>query len=297
MDSNRGFCPSCNLSFRLPASFRGSQTRCPKCGKVAEIAAASAGESSQAEKQRSDPAGRERALGKPQNSSPHRGARPARKSSGEEDQAASTGRGSRHRAPAEKAKRPLPLLLGGAGVLVAALAIWFFGLRGAGEAPVTSAAEPLTTIDLGQLADQQPLEGTTEEDWAALNELVKRYCTPPFGSASVQCGDRLMIQGKRAVPAILNGFKGLDLATAEGTDIGWKIQTLLLQGLCGDTNFGWRRETRPADVHFNQQVIQRWFEAWEAAGTDDEAWAEIARLKAVPPGLAKASKDGESSQD
>ena len=125
-----------------------------------------------------------------------------------------------------------------------------------------------------------------------MNELMDRYRTPPFGPASTQSGDRLMIRGKQAIPAILNGFKRVDLTTKDGADIGWKIQTLLLQGLCNDANFGWRREAGPADVAFNKQVIQRWFEAWEAAGTDDEAWAEIARLKAVPPGLAKSS-DGE----
>jgi len=172
------------------------------------------------------------------------------------------------------------------------LALWFLVFRGKEEAPTTSAAEPLAAVDLSGLDDRQPLDGTTDEEWAAMNELMTRYRTPPFGPASVQSGDRLMIRGKQAIPAILNGFKRVDLTTRDGSEIGWKIQTLLLQGLCGDTNFGWRRETRPADVLFNQQVIQRWFEAWEAAGTDEEAWAEIARLKAVPPGLAKAS-DGE----
>ncbi len=148
-------------------------------------------------------------------------------------------------------------------------------------------------LDLSQLTDQQPLEGTSDEDWAAMNELMTRYRTPPFGSASVQSGDRLMIKGKRSVPAILNGFKRLDLTTAEGAEIGWKIQTLLLQGLCSDTNFGWRRQTRPADILFNQQVIQRWFRAWELAGENDETWAEIARLKDIPAGLVKPDAGSE----
>jgi len=191
----------------------------------------------------------------------------------------------------------MALLLGGAGVFAGGALLWLFGLRGGGEAPTTNAAGSIASIDLAQLSDRLPLEGTTDEDWAAMNELMTRYCTPPFGPASVQCGDRLMIQGRRAVPAILNGFKRLDLTTPEGAEIGWKIQTLLLQGLCNDANFGWRRETRPADVLFNQQVVQRWFHAWEVAGTDDEIWAEIARLKAVPPGLAKTGDGPEASEE
>ncbi len=185
----------------------------------------------------------------------------------------------------------MPFVLGGAGLVVVVLGGWFVASRGPDEAPTTSAAETPASIDLAQLPDQERLEGTTDEQWAALNELVSRYCTPPFGPASVPHGDRLMIQGKRAVPAILNGFKRLDLTTRDGAEIGWKVQTLLLQGLCGDTNFGWRRETGPADVRFNQEVVQRWFEAWGIAGEDDGMWAEIARHKAIPPGLARPSGD------
>jgi hypothetical protein len=195
---------------------------------------------------------------------------------------------------AEK-KGPAPLLvIGSAGVVVVALALWFFGSHG-GKEVATEAAEVVATIDLSQLTDQQPLAGTTDEDWAALNELMTRYRTPPFGSTSVQSGDRLMINGKRSVPAILNGFKRLDLTTPEGAEIGWKIQALLLQGLCNDTNFGWHRETQPADIAFNQQVIQRWFRAWEVAGENDEIWAEIARLKDIPPGLTKPPPGPEPS--
>lgn len=199
---------------------------------------------------------------------------------------------ARGRESEQPKKKPLPLLLGGVGLVVVVLAVWLLASRSPEEEPATNAAEPLASIDLAQLPDLAPLEGTTDEEWAALNELMTRYRTPPFGPASVPHGDRLMIQGKRAIPAILNGFKRLDLTTRDGAEIGWKIQTLLLQGLCSDTNFGWRRETRPADVLFNQQVVQRWFQAWEIAGQDDELWAEIARQKGIPPGLAKPSSDG-----
>lgn len=198
---------------------------------------------------------------------------------------------------AEEKKSSVPLLVGGVAGVVVVLAVWFFGFRGGEEAPTTNAAEVLPSIDLSLLADLPPLAGTTDEDWAAINELMTRYRTPPFGPASVQSGDRLMIKGKRSVPAILNGFKRLDLATPEGSEIGWKIQTLLLQGLCNDANFGWHRETRPADVLFNQQVIQRWFRAWEVAGEDDELWAEVARRKDVPPEPVKpGARAGEASE-
>jgi predicted RNA-binding Zn-ribbon protein involved in translation (DUF1610 family) len=297
MESIRIVCKACKHSIRLPASSRATQTKCPKCGELVEIAAARAASSGAdsaadaADVVQTPDRERFEVGDKPKVTGPG-SARPQHKPSGVPARSSAKERNT-HRHASAKAKLPVPLLAGGACLVVGALALWFFVSRGGDQAPVTAAA-PLVAIDLAALPDQERLEGTTDEDWAALNELVTRYRTPPFGPASVQCGDRLMIQGKRAIPAILNGLKRLDLATPEGADIGWKMQTLLLQGLCHDTNFGWRRETRPEDVHFNQQVVQRWFQAWEAAGTDDEAWVEIARLKAVPPGLAK-SGDGSPS--
>lgn len=196
-------------------------------------------------------------------------------------------RGTRALRNASGKRGPAPLVLAGAALLALALGGWLLVFRDAEEPATAVAAEPVSGVDLARLPDQAPLEGTAEDEWAAMTELMTRYITPPFGPASVQAGDRLMIKGKRSIPAILNGFKRLDLATKEGAEIGWKIQTLLLQGLCGDANFGWRRDTRPEDVAFNQQVVQRWFKAWEAAGEDDELWAEIAKRKDVPPDLAR----------
>lgn len=260
MDSRRGICTACHHTFLL-RGVSAEESKCPKCGSpVTAVSGAPAPAS-------------------------ERKPRPARATTTEAS--ATAIRTSRARPPAQQEKSSRLPLIGGASAIIVVLAIWFIASGGEEETPTTEAAETVATLDLSKLPDQPPLEGTSDEDWAALNELMTRYRTPPFGPASTQSGDRLMIKGKRAVPAILNGFKQLDLATPEGAEIGWKIQTMLLQGLCNDTNFGWRRETRPADVLFNQQVIQRWFRAWEAAGENDEIWAEIARLKDIPPGLTK----------
>ena len=273
MASQHGICTDCKHSFPLTPGTRAEDAECPKCGGAVKLAR---------------PAGTER------RSVPRAGAAGSAKAGAAAPRSAASGhpRGKVHGHAGEpKKKGPLPLVLGGAGLAVVALGAWFFVSRGP-EAEPASAAAPSAGIDLSQLPDQAPLEGTSDEQWAALNELMTKYRTPPFSPASVPYGDRMMIQGKRAIPAILNGFKRLDLTTRDGADIGWKIQTLLLQGLCSDTNFGWRRETRPADVQFNQQVIQTWFQAWEIAGEDDELWAEIARHKAIPPGLAKKGGEG-----
>ncbi|NOT32270.1 MAG: hypothetical protein HOP15_17630 [Planctomycetes bacterium] len=182
-------------------------------------------------------------------------------------------------------------MLGGVGAVVVLLALGYFVMGDSEEAPSAAAAEVAPAyLDLSRIPDLKPLEGTSAELWTSMNELMARYTTPPFGPTSVPFGDRLMIQGKRSFPAILNGFKRLDLTTAHGVQVGWKIQTLLLQGLSGhDVNFSWHKETRPEDVAFNQRVIEQWFQAWEVAGEDDEIWKEIAKHKGIPPGLAKSA--------
>jgi hypothetical protein len=175
----------------------------------------------------------------------------------------------------------------GSGAAIVELALFLFLSRGGDDAPAIAAAPAPAMIDLSQIPDVERLEGTNDGDWAAMNEMMARYVAPESGQNAQQYGDRLMIKGRYAVPAILNGFKRIDLTTQHGADVGWKIQTMLLQGLCKDTNFGWHRNTRPEGIAFNQKVIQQWFECWKFAGDDDELWTEIAKHKGIPPGLEK----------
>jgi hypothetical protein len=262
-----GICTACKRPYRV----RASSAACPHCGASLEPAA-----SARARPEAARPAGTRAGKSATRTRPASAGSR--------------TGR-----VPQRAAKKSaLPLVI--AAALVLALGAWLFTSRGAEPAVAAEAPVVPEGVDLSRLPDLPPLEGTTDAEWAAMNERMTRYVEPPFGPASVQAGDRLMIQGHRSVPAILNGFKRLDLTTKDGAEIGWKVQTLLLQGLCGDVNFGWHRDARPEDVAFNQRVIARWFAAWEEAGDDDAKWAEIAKRDdppAVPAGAAPASDRSE----
>jgi hypothetical protein len=283
MHARHGTCVVCKHTFRVPASASVSQLECPKCGGAVEIGATRpAKPGTMKESAPASPSGGRPGEGRPKGAERGRGRATS-----------APGRAERSVAP----RSPKPLVIGGAGLVAVALLAWLFVARDTTE-PATSAAASPAGIDLVQLADLPAIEGTSDEDWAAMNELVTRYRTPPFGPASVQSGDRLMNKGKAAVPAILNGFKRLDLTVRDQVEIGLKMQMLLLQGLCNDTNFGWRRETRPEDVLFNQKVVQRWFEAWRVAGEDDEIWAEIARIKDIPSSLPKRdAREAPAEQD
>jgi len=88
--------------------------------------------------------------------------------------------------------------------------------------------------------------------------------------------------GKAGIPAILNGFKLIDVSAEEGNSRGLQVQMLLLGHLTNGVDFGWKRDRRPPEVAFNKQVIQRWFDAWNKAHDDDAAWAAIKTEAAAP---------------
>src|SRR5262245_14479799 len=169
MESRHGTCTSCHHSFKVPAATTAQKAKCPKCGGVVVIEGPSA-----APAQERAPSGAASAAAKPRPGQ----ARPA---SARAAGAASAGR-ARGETAAQK-KSPLPLVLGGAGVLVL-IGLWFAFSHGKEEPATAKAAESVALVDLSKLPDLKPLDGTSDEDWAAMNELVTRYITPPFGPNS-----------------------------------------------------------------------------------------------------------------
>ncbi len=270
MDLRQGTCSSCQHSFRVPATITASKVRCPKCKAVVELAPAPAAVASAAGGGARRPA---RAGAAPPQASAERPSG----HSGSSDTGHRHARVRRH-APPKSSK--LPFVIGGVALVGAIAALALLTRGGSDEPPPAPAPKVLQKPDFSALPDLEPAEGTSADAWAQMNELMIRYITPPFDKAAERSGDLMMHKGKAGVPAILNAYKRLDLTTEDGRNIGWKMQTLLLQGLCG-VNFGWRRGTSQEDVDFNAEVVERWFAAWNQAKLDDAAWAEIA--KEAPP--------------
>jgi len=271
MDLRQGTCSSCEHSFRVPATITAARVRCPRCKAVVELSparpAAASAEGLEAKRPRRAGAGAAKAS--------------------EEGAAEGAGpSGARHRHAQQRShappkKSPLPLVIGGVALVVLLAAVALFK-RGGSEPPPAVAPAVVQKPDFSALPDLEPAEGTSLEAWAQMTELMTQYTTPPFDKASERSGDLMMHKGKAGVPAILNAFKRLDLTTHDGRDIGWKMQTLLLQGLCG-VNFGWRNGNTAEDVAFNAQVVERWCAAWNRAKLDDAAWAQIAQEAAQAP--------------
>jgi hypothetical protein len=188
------------------------------------------------------------------------------------------------------------LVVGAIVVVVLGIGGWYFGvyapgIKAAEEQNAAKAAQAKAdSLDLSKIPDAAKLEKTDDAEFKSMTDNMTRFITPPFDKAAEQAGDRLVIRGKAAIPAILNGFKRIDVSTEEGNSRGLQVQMLLLGNLTGGVDFGWKRDRRPDDVAFNKQVIQRWFEAWNKAHDDDAAWAAIKTEASAPPKPAPANK-------
>lgn len=180
-----------------------------------------------------------------------------------------------------------PMMIGLAVAIVAvALLGWYFGVkRPADEVAAKEAAAKqkaaadaalVSSVDLTKIPDAARLEQTPEDVWQQMGQLMTTYTTPPFSATAQKAGDVLLSSwGKQSIPAILNGYKRIDVSTPYGVEIGSKIQMLMLQSLTRGVTFGWRQDVSAEDQAFNKRVIQRWFEAWNRAKTDDAIWAQI----------------------
>jgi hypothetical protein len=200
------------------------------------------------------------------------------------------GRGRRDAAP--KKKSPVPMIIGGLVVLglVVATVLHFAG--GSAEpqaAPVVK--EVVAKPDYSNLPDIARPDDIDQGIWDQMTQYMGEYVKPPFTTARCQpFGDRLVQQGKRAIPVILNGWKRVDITTQDGADTGWKIQNMLLSNVANGTNFGWTRDTDPKIVAANVQVIERWFKAWNDAKQDAAKWTEIAKTGTTPPAAPAEQK-------
>lgn len=270
MDLRQGTCSSCAHTFRVPATFTSDKVRCPKCKAVVVLPpssspAAAGGASSAKRPARARAAA---AQAEPDGTAEHAGA-----SGGRHHHAR-----RHHHAPAKKS--PLPFVIGGVALVALIGAVVAFN-RGGEEETQAAAPAVVAKPDFSAMPDLAPAEGTSEQQWAEMNQLMDRYIQPPWDKGAEKAGDQIMHRGKPAVPAILNAFKRLDFTTQEGTDVGWKMQTLLLQGLC-KVNYGWARATRAEEIASNMKVIERWRAAWNKAQLDDAAWEEIAKEAGTP---------------
>ena len=259
MDFRQGTCTKCKHSFRVKATSTAQKAKCPKCGGVVEI-------------------------GEVQHAASPPVAAPAEKAASGSTSSRTPGARTKPHGRHERKQQPsnVPKIVGGVVGVIVVVVILVMAFGGGDKGTAAHAGNAPPKADMSHVPDAARLPETTDEEWDTMTALAADYFKPPFDKKKERSGDLLIQKKKPAVPAILNALKRLDISTSEGTDMGWKGQTLLLQNLCNGTNFGWIRDTHPEDVAHNHKVIERWLEAWKEAGADSEKWTEISKRGALP---------------
>ena len=162
------------------------------------------------------------------------------------------------------------------------------------------------SVDLSLIPDFGPPRGTTDDEWAQMQEWMQTFMDLDAGAAGTRAGASLKEMGYKAYPVIVNHMKTIDFATEDGVRKGDMCQASL-QEICNGSNFEWRyRHDEPADVYFNKKVVQNWAGVWRkveeegeidifirAAKLDLQDEEHAAELRALYYGEDRAGSDQE----
>jgi len=159
-------------------------------------------------------------------------------------------------------------------------------------APAQPAVDP-ASVDLDALAEFGPTSETSPEEWAEIEGHVATFLDPAAGAAGNRARIALESFEKKAVPAIINRMRDLDVAEEQGMRNGDIAQRLLMT-ICNGTNLGWHHATEPKDVYFNKRVIESWWKVWDRAKDDEAFWREFAKLEETP---AEDEPEGELDEE
>jgi hypothetical protein len=148
------------------------------------------------------------------------------------------------------------------------------------EAPKAAApkkGDP-ASVDLTALPEFGPAYGTTDEQWAEMQQWVAYMIDVDSGKRGSDAQKKLIEMGPRAFPVVLNAMKTIDYGTPDGRLAGKMAQDTLREASGGRVNFDWKESIEPKDVWFNKVVVQEWSKLWARAETDIEFFIEKGRM-------------------
>jgi len=134
-----------------------------------------------------------------------------------------------------------------------------------------------STVDLSAYTGFDKVEGTSDEEWAELQELAALMIDPEAGAAGSRAQKSLVEAGKAAMPAIINQLLPMDFSTEEGYRNGDICQKKLME-ICNGINLGWKYSTTPKDQVFNKKAVLGWAKNWDKCVKDPTYWIKFAKL-------------------
>jgi hypothetical protein len=162
--------------------------------------------------------------------------------------------------------------------------------------PAAPKADSTEVVDLSAIPDLERLAGTSDADWTKYQDLVKTMLDPNAGAKGSRAAGQLVEIGKPAFPAILNGFKRLDLTTEDGFRMADMTQKTL-ERLCNGNNFGWHYQHQKDYLNYDRKAIKAWIGAWERAKDDEAFWLKLTKQTEKKPAEGEAEGKSGSGLD
>jgi outer membrane biosynthesis protein TonB len=147
-----------------------------------------------------------------------------------------------------------------------------------------------STITYDDIPVFGPAIGTTDEEWADIQDLATTATDMTAGARQGRANKKLLAYGYKAFPAICNAMREIDLSTSGGYRAGDLMQrdiTELMNGI----NMGWNYDTDEEGnptLHsqwFNRKVVRVFLGQWNKAVENPPYWIEAAKLERNPEAL------------
>ena len=135
-------------------------------------------------------------------------------------------------------------------------------------------AEPGSGPDTTALADLEPLDSTSPDEWTRLTSDSTTALTNR-GVAGSRALNRLVGTGRAAYPALVNALKSLDLSDARAMSDAYPI-VKALEELTGKS-MTWKSAGDPDQVRYNRKAVALWHETWSKISGSERAWANFTK--------------------
>jgi hypothetical protein len=138
-----------------------------------------------------------------------------------------------------------------------------------------------SAVDLLAYPDFPAPTGTSPAEWTELNDLVSAFLADD-GARSSRALRSLEASGPRAVPAMLNRMKHLNLGEDHDYAMCSSLQRALTE-IAHGKNFGWYNGQEDTPHYQNKRVVENWIKRWTQANEDIEAWIRFTELDTKAP--------------
>jgi len=146
------------------------------------------------------------------------------------------------------------------------------------EAAAAPAEAPKDVVaDLSAIERCNPARGTTDEEWAEMNDWLADFLDADSGAAGPRAGKKLENEGRKAMPVLINGLLSLDYTTEAGINTGDTVQRML-RSIANGNSFGWWYFDNPRAEYLCTGAAAAWQKAWKQVETNIEAYIKLAKL-------------------